>query len=58
LSGQKLDLGAVSAEPTAWQVRWSSGSLRAILALDVSESLSLVADENAAAAEEGSLSLF
>jgi hypothetical protein len=58
LSGKSLDLGAVGAEPTAWQVRWTSGSLRAILALEVAEGLELAADENAVAAEEGSLSLF
>jgi CheY-specific phosphatase CheX len=58
LSGKSLDLGAVSAQPTAWQVIWENGSLRAILALEVAESLELVADETAAVAEEGSLSLF
>jgi hypothetical protein len=58
LSGKSLDLGAVGAEPTAWQVQWSTGSLRAIFALEVAEGLELVADENAVAAEEGSLSLF
>jgi hypothetical protein len=58
LSGEKLDLGAVGAQRMAWKVRWSGGSLRAIFALEIAESLTLVADESAAAAEEGSLSLF
>jgi len=58
LSGKSLDLGAVSAQSTAWQIHWANGSLRAILALEVAETLELIADESAAAAEEGSLSLF
>lgn len=56
--GRHLGFSAVGCETASWSVRWSSGSLQAMLTLHVDEDLELTLDESYAIAEEGSLSLF
>jgi CheY-specific phosphatase CheX len=58
ISGREMDLGTVGTSPIVWNVTWSEGEIKAVFALDVAEDVELIADESAAVAEEGSVSLF